>query len=99
LFDQWGIVDELGSRFVQAPPGVPVGELLASGDVELGFQQLSELIHIPGIDVIGPLPKAIQIVTIFSAGICTTATQPAAARQFLGLLACWPAPSLSLRGH
>jgi len=55
LFGQWGIIDELGDRFVQASPGVPVGELLASGDVELGFQQLSELIHIPAMSSV-PCP-------------------------------------------
>ena len=46
LFERWGIADEIKSRIVQAPPGVPVGALVARGDVELGFQQLSELIHI-----------------------------------------------------
>jgi molybdate transport system substrate-binding protein len=72
---------------VQAPPGVPVGSLVASGQVELGFQQLSELIHLPGIEVLGPLPADIQITTTFCAGIATTATQVASAQALLTFLA------------
>src|SRR5204862_8314473 len=55
LFERWGIADAIAPRSVQASPGVPVGTLVARGDVELGFQQLSELMHVPGIDVIGLL--------------------------------------------
>jgi molybdate transport system substrate-binding protein len=87
LFERWGIAADIAPRMVQAPPGVPVGSLVASGQVELGFQQLSELIHLPGIDVLGPLPAEIQITTTFSAGIATTATQLVPAQALLNFLA------------
>ena len=87
LFERWGIADEIKSRIVQAPPGVPVGALVARGDIELGFQQLSELIHIEGIDLLGPLPAAVQITTTFTAGLCPGSSQAAAARGLLDFMA------------
>ena len=87
LFERWGIADAIAPRIVQAPPGVPVGTLVARGDVELGFQQLSELMHLPGIDVIGPLPPEIQVVTVFSAAVCTASRPGAAAHATLAFLA------------
>ena len=87
LFARWGMAEALQSRLVQAPPGVPVGVLVASGAVALGFQQLSELLHVPGITVLGPLPEAVQITTTFSAGVCVRATQPDAARALIDFLA------------
>ena len=83
LFERWGIAEQIKSRIVQAPPGVPVGTLVARGEVELGFQQLSELMNLQGLDVLGPLPPAIQIITTFSAGVATMSTQPEAARTLL----------------
>lgn len=86
-FERWGIADQIKDRIVQAPPGVPVGSLVAKGDVALGFQQLSELIHLQGIDVVGPLPPAVQVTTIFSAGLATASQQPQAVRALLEFLA------------
>ena len=86
LFERWGIAEEIKGRIVQAPPGVPVGSLVARGEVELGFQQLSELIHLSGIDVLGPLPPAIQITTTFSAGVATSSAQPEVAKALIAFM-------------
>jgi molybdate transport system substrate-binding protein len=69
LFERWGIAEEIKPRMVQAPPGVPVGSLVARGEVALGFQQLSELLHVPGHHHRGPVAPEIQIITTFSAGL------------------------------
>jgi molybdate transport system substrate-binding protein len=87
LFERWGIAEELRGRTVTPPPGVPVGALVARGEVALGFQQLSELIHVEGIDVIGPLPPSIQIVTTFSAAVGVRAREPDGARVLLEFMA------------
>jgi molybdate transport system substrate-binding protein len=70
LFERWGIGAEVKGRIVQAKPGVPVASLVASGDVELGFQQLSELLNVDGVDVVGNLPDGAAFITTFSAGLC-----------------------------
>jgi molybdate transport system substrate-binding protein len=86
LFERWGIAGEIASRIVQAPPGVPVGSLVARGEVDLGFQQLSELMSLPGVVVIGALPGATQFITTFSAGVCARSTQAAAVRALLDFM-------------
>lgn len=98
LFERWGIADAIAPRLVQASPGVPVATLVARGDVELGFQQLSELMHLPGIDVIGALPAEIQVATVFSAAVCIASNSSAAATAFVSFLAS-PEADTTKRRH
>ena len=85
LVARWGLND--ADRMLKAPPGIPVGKLVADGEADLGFQQLSELIHVAGIEVLGPLPPEIQAVTVFAAGVTTTSTRPAETRALIAYLA------------
>ncbi len=98
LFERWNIVGQLDGRLVQAPPGTPVGALLARGDVALGFQQLSELMHLDGIDVLGPMPPGLEIVTTFSGAVAASSTAATAARSFLAF-ARSPATAETKRRH
>ena len=86
LWERWGILEALSERTVQAPAGVPVGSIVAEHDADLGFQQLSELLHVPGIDIVGPLPPDIQAVTVFSAGIANSSSQPKEAGALVAYL-------------
>ena len=71
-FEVWGIAELIKDRIVQAKPGVPVGALVAQGEVALGFQQLSEMLGVPGITIVGGLPPAIEIITTFSGSVAST---------------------------
>lgn len=86
LLERLGIAGSVAPRLVKAPPGVPVGALVARGDVALGFQQLSELIHVSGIDVLGALPDSLQSITTFTAAICTATRRREAAQVWLSSL-------------
>lgn len=97
LFERWGLAAELEPRLVQAPPGVPVGALVARGDVAIGFQQLSELIHLQGIALAGVLPPPVAIVTTFSGAVCTGTSRAEAARRLLAFMASPDADSAKRR--
>jgi molybdate transport system substrate-binding protein len=85
LFKKLGIADQVAGK-VTMIPGTPVGEQVAAGAAEIGFQQMSELLPVPGITVVGPIPDSVQLVTTFSAGVATTARAPATARQLIAYL-------------
>jgi molybdate transport system substrate-binding protein len=83
LFQRMGIADALRPKIRQSPPGVPVGELIARGEAEIGFQQVSELLPIAGIDYLGPLSADIQHFTTFSGGLHIGAEEPQAANELI----------------
>ena len=87
LCEKWGMTESVVGRALVAPPGVPVASLVARGDPDLGFQQRSELVGQPGIEIVGSLPQEIQAVTVFSAGVSMTSHEPEAARAFLDYMA------------
>lgn len=85
LFERMGIGDMIKAKRTPVV-GEPVAAVVARGEAEIGFQQVSELLPVPGITFVGPLPDEIQEVTIFSAGIAANATQPQAARALIQYL-------------
>lgn len=86
LFERWNIAELIAERTVEAKPGVPVGSLVARGEADLGFQQLSEFLDVDGIDIVGPLPPEIQTVTVFTAGVAVRSAHPDGARAFVAYL-------------
>jgi molybdate transport system substrate-binding protein len=86
LFSRLGIADQIKSKLKQTATGVFVGSIIASGEAEIGFQQVSELAHYPGIDYVGPLPADIQSITVFSSGVQTGAKSVDAAKAWITFL-------------
>jgi molybdate transport system substrate-binding protein len=87
LIPRLGLTEEMKSREVLSVPGTPVGALIADGRAEIGLQQISELLPVPGIDVVGPLPGDLQKMTTFSAGVVTSTNSAATARALADFLA------------
>ena len=87
LFERWGIGAVVKDRLVQARPGIPVASLVAGGEADLGFQQLSELLNVEAVDVVGLLPESIQGTTTFSGGIARASTRADRVREVLAFMA------------
>lgn len=83
LVQRMGIADQIRQNMKQVPPGESVGELVARGEAEIGFHQVSELMPVKGIDIVGPLPPDIQQITVFSAGLHVSAAQADAAKALV----------------
>jgi molybdate transport system substrate-binding protein len=83
LFERLGIADQVKPKLKQTPTGVFVGSITANREVEIGFQQISEMATFPGVDYIGPLPADVQKMTIFSSGIAANAKQADAAKAWV----------------
>ena len=80
------------------PSGVRIDSIIVNGEAEIGFQQISELIHAPGVDYIGPLPSNVQKITVYSAGIHGGAKQPQAAEALVKSLTT-PAAAVVIKKH
>jgi molybdate transport system substrate-binding protein len=85
MFKKLGIENEMKDK-ARMIPATPVGEIVAHGDAEIGFQQISELNPVKGIDIVGPLPADLQKITVFSAGIATASKEPEAGRALIKFL-------------
>jgi molybdate transport system substrate-binding protein len=86
LFKRLGIEKEMAAKSHQIP-AEPVGQVVARGEAEIGFQQMSELLPISGIAIVGPIPEELQEITVFSAGIVTSSKAQEAARNLIRYLA------------
>ena len=87
VLSRLGIANQMTSKIVIPDPGTPVGEVVAKGDADIGIQQISELLPVPGIDIVGPLPEPLQKITIFSGGVLTAANEPDGAAALLKFVA------------
>ena len=94
MFGKLGIADEMKDK-ARKIPATPVGEIVARGDAEIGFQQISELMPVAGIDIVGPLPPELQKITVFSAGIASVSREPDAGKALIKFLAS-PAASAAI---
>ena len=83
LFQRMGIADDIKGKLKQTPTGVFVGSIIASGEAEIGFQQVSELSHFAGVDYVGPLPADVQQFTMFSSGIIAGAKEADGAKALV----------------
>src|SRR5215813_8386852 len=98
LFQRLGIADEVKGKMKQTPTGVFVGSIIASGEAEIGFQQVSELSFFPGIDYVGPIPADVQLITVFSAGIPAGSKQTDAAKALVSFVTA-PAAAAVFKKH
>jgi molybdate transport system substrate-binding protein len=98
LFEKMGIADQIKAKAKQTGPGVPVASIIRGGEAEIGFQQVSELIHEPGIDFLGPIPADVQKITTFSSGVPTAAKAQTEARLLQKYLTA-PAAAPIIKKH
>ncbi len=86
LFQKMGIADSLKAKLTQTPPGAGVGDAMVKGAGDIGFTQVSEFLHVKGVELVGPLPKDVELVTTFSSGLLPNAPQPEAAKALVRFL-------------
>jgi molybdate transport system substrate-binding protein len=98
VLERLGIVEAMKAKIVLPEAGAPVGDLVARGDAELGVQQISELLPVAGIDIVGPLPDPLQKITVFSAGVLAGAKDAKACKAFIDFAASGSRPLLAAKG-
>jgi molybdate transport system substrate-binding protein len=88
VFEQLGIADALKEKTIYGPGGPAglIGHYLVRGEAEIGIQQMPELMAVPGIDIVGPLPPEIQTITVFSMGLSNTAANPDGGKSLIAFL-------------
>jgi molybdate transport system substrate-binding protein len=98
LVQRMGVADQLKAKMKQIPPGEAVGDLVARGEAELGFHQISELLPVKGIDIVGPLSPDVQRITVFAAGLHASAKEADAARALIKFITA-PAAAGVIKKH
>jgi molybdate transport system substrate-binding protein len=98
LFERLGVADAVKAKTRLIPSGGTVSTLLASGEAELGFQQISEIAHAEGVDYVGPLPAELQLISVFTAGVHAGAAHPAEAQALAKFLTA-PAGLAVMKKH
>jgi molybdate transport system substrate-binding protein len=98
LVQRMGIADQIKQKMKQIPPGEAVGDLVARGEAEIGLHQMSELLPVKGIDIVGPLPPDVQQITVFSAGLHVGASNPDAAQALVRFITA-PAAAAAIKKH
>jgi molybdate transport system substrate-binding protein len=98
LFEKMGIADQIKTKAKVTGPGVPVASVIRDGSAEIGFQQVSELIHEQGIDFIGPIPADVQKITVFSSAVPTGAKAQLEAKALQKFLTA-PAAAPTIKKH
>jgi molybdate transport system substrate-binding protein len=98
MFQKLGIYDQVKSKASVAKANEPVGEKVVRGEAEIGFHQISELIPVKGIQIVGPLPAELQYITVFSGGVHSEAKEPGAAKALIKFLTT-PAVGKSIKKH
>ena len=98
MFQKLGVADDIKPKLKQTPTGVFVGSIIASGEAEIGFQQVSELSFFPGIDYVGPIPAEVQLITVFSAGIPAGSKETDAAKALVSFVTA-PAAAAIFKKH
>jgi molybdate transport system substrate-binding protein len=98
VLERLGISEQMKPKMVVPTSGVPIGEVVAKGEAEIGIQQISELLPVAGIEIVGPLPAPLQKITTFSAGVLATANDPRAAAALVEFIATASRPLLNAKG-